>query len=120
MSVVLHNRDLASLVPRRAADRLRAFRREVEKALKGRVTGVTLFGSRARGDAGRDSDYDVAVFVADLNDRRAVDHLLSDIAYPHVLSGFHIQPVSVPADFLDDPLSGGLALSIRRDGLMIS
>jgi uncharacterized protein len=30
---------------------------------------VVLFGSRGRGDAREDSDYDVAVFVKDLTDR---------------------------------------------------
>jgi predicted nucleotidyltransferase len=30
---------------------------------------VVLFGSRARGDAHDDSDYDVAVFLRDLTDR---------------------------------------------------
>ena len=33
------------------------------------VARVTLFGSRARGDAEEDSDYDVAVFVRDAADR---------------------------------------------------
>ena len=36
-----------------------------------RVERVVLFGSRARGDAQDDSDYDVAVFLKDLNDRWA-------------------------------------------------
>jgi predicted nucleotidyltransferase len=30
---------------------------------------VVLFGSRVRGDAGPDSDYDVAVFLRDMPDR---------------------------------------------------
>ena len=34
-----------------------------------RLERVVLFGSRARGDAHPDSDYDVAVFVRDLADR---------------------------------------------------
>jgi len=34
-----------------------------------RIERVVLFGSRARGDAGEDSDYDVAVFLRDLTDR---------------------------------------------------
>ena len=36
-----------------------------------RVERVVLFGSRARGDAQPDSDYDVAVFLKDLADRWA-------------------------------------------------
>ena len=34
-----------------------------------RIERIVLFGSRARGDARRDSDYDVAVFLEDLQDR---------------------------------------------------
>lgn len=35
-----------------------------------RIERVVLFGSRARGDASPDSDYDVAVCLHDINDRR--------------------------------------------------
>ena len=34
-----------------------------------RIERVVLYGSRARGDARADSDYDVAVFLKDLGDR---------------------------------------------------
>ena len=41
-----------------------------------RIERVVLFGSRARGDAGEGSDYDVAVFLRDLTDRwRELDRL---------------------------------------------
>lgn len=33
-----------------------------------RVEAIVLFGSRARGDHGPESDYDVAVFLKDLSD----------------------------------------------------
>lgn len=38
-----------------------------------------LFGSRARGDAHSDSDYDIAVFLHDLGDRWGESHLLADL-----------------------------------------
>jgi predicted nucleotidyltransferase len=34
-----------------------------------RLERAVLFGSRARGDAGQDSDYDVAVFLREMVDR---------------------------------------------------
>lgn len=45
------------------------FRAALDQAYGARVERVVLFGSRARGDAHADSDYDVAVFLKDLGDR---------------------------------------------------
>lgn len=81
---------------------------------------MVLFGSRARGDARPESDYDVAVFVTDLRDRRSVDHALADTAYQHILAGVHIRPVAVPADFLDGRSRRGLAQTIARDGVIVA
>lgn len=51
-------------------------REMLEAAYGARLQRVVLFGSRARGDARPDSDYDVAVFLHDLTDRDAeVDRL---------------------------------------------
>ena len=68
-------------------DHLAAFKREVEAALPGQVTRVTLFGSRARGDAEDDSDYDVAVFRAGAADDLTVRGIVSDVAFPYKLDG---------------------------------
>ena len=52
------------------------FRQVLEEAYGPRLERAVLFGSRARGDAREDSDYDVAVFLHDLVDRDAeVDRL---------------------------------------------
>jgi uncharacterized protein len=45
---------------------LRRFRAALEEVYGERIERVVLFGSRARGDARADSDYDVAVFLKDL------------------------------------------------------
>lgn len=48
---------------------LMRFRCAVTEIYGDRVERVVLFGSRARGDAEPDSDYDVAVFLHDMADR---------------------------------------------------
>ena len=45
------------------------FRAALDELYGGRRERVVLFGSRARGDAHPDSDYDVAVFLRDLTNR---------------------------------------------------
>jgi predicted nucleotidyltransferase len=45
-----------------------------------RAERVVLFGSRARGDAHKDSDYDVAVFLRDMADRAAEMNRLADLS----------------------------------------
>jgi uncharacterized protein len=44
-----------------------------------RLDRLMLFGSRARGDARSDSDYDVAVFLTDMTDRLAEIYRLADM-----------------------------------------
>lgn len=48
---------------------LTRFRAALAEVYGDRIDRVVLFGSRARGDAQPDSDYDVAVFLRDMQDR---------------------------------------------------
>ena len=43
------------------------FRAALDKTYGTRIERVVLFGSHARGEAGPDSDYDIAVFLRDLD-----------------------------------------------------
>lgn len=49
---------------------LKRFRAALDELYGDRIERVVLYGSRARGDAREDSDYDVAVFLHDLRNRR--------------------------------------------------
>ena len=48
---------------------LKRLRAALDDLYGARIERVVLLGSRARGDAREDSDYDVAVFLRDLTDR---------------------------------------------------
>jgi predicted nucleotidyltransferase len=55
---------------------LKHLRRAHDELYGERIERAVLFGSRARGDANEESDYDVAVFLYDLTDRwRELDRL---------------------------------------------
>ena len=56
------------------------FRAALDVAFGDRIERVVLFGSRARGDSGPDSDYDVAVFLGDMDDRWTETKRLADIS----------------------------------------
>lgn len=55
------------------------FRAALDAVYGERLERVVLFGSRARGDAQAESDYDVAVFLRDLTDRWREARLLAGI-----------------------------------------
>jgi len=114
-------RTIESVLPPDAAARLLGYKRAVQRTVPS-VEKLILFGSRARGQAHPDSDYDVAVMVRDLVDRRGVRRLLSDLAYDHILNGFYIRPVVLPSGYLDTDGRGQteLAEAILRDGAEIT
>jgi predicted nucleotidyltransferase len=58
---------------------LRRFRAALAEIYGERLERVVLFGSRARGEARPDSDYDVAVFLKALPDRWAELDRLADL-----------------------------------------
>ncbi|MBF0563487.1 MAG: nucleotidyltransferase domain-containing protein, partial [Alphaproteobacteria bacterium] len=57
---------------------LTRFRAALDEIYGERIERVVLFGSRARGDARSDSDYDVAVFLKSLPDRGEELNRLAD------------------------------------------
>lgn len=93
---------------------LRDFKRRAEAALPGRIDHMTLFGSRARGNAHMASDWDVAVFFKD-NWRWADLQALSAISYDMLLqSGSDIQFVPLSPRAVATDMA--LRQAISRDG----
>jgi predicted nucleotidyltransferase len=64
---------------------LSRFRAALDEAYGSRIERVVLFGSRARGDGRPDSDYDVAVFLRDLDsfgkEARRIAEIETDILF---------------------------------------
>ena len=81
-----------------------------------RLERVVLFGSRARGDARTDSDYDVAVFVRDIVDRwQEVDRIVPVVTDIIDDTGAVIHAMPYRAGSYEDRTS--LMREIRRDGI---
>jgi uncharacterized protein len=95
---------------------LRRLRRALDALYGDRIERVVLFGSRARGDAGEDSDYDLAVFLHDLTDRWHELDRLADLRADFLEdAGVFIDAKPYPAGAYRDRTS--LMREIRREGV---
>lgn len=106
-----------------ATEHLIAFRRALDRALPGAVETVLLFGSRARGEARADSDYDLAVLLhGKLAARADVRARIADEAFEHMIDGYSLTPVALRGDYLT-PIGGRyrteLARRIAQDGVQV-
>jgi predicted nucleotidyltransferase len=95
---------------------LRRYRAALDELYGDRIERVVLFGSRARGDAHADSDYDIAVFLKSLPDRWAEIDRLASLRVDflgEVDAFFDTKPYAASAWLERTPLMR----EIRRDGV---
>jgi predicted nucleotidyltransferase len=96
---------------------LQRFRDAVAELYGPVLDRVVLFGSRARGDAKEDSDYDVAVFLRDMANRWAEWDRLTRLAIPFMDEDVVIQVV--PFRTSDFDRRTPIMHEIRKDGLTL-
>jgi predicted nucleotidyltransferase len=95
---------------------LRRFRAALDEIYGERIERVVLFGSRARGDAHEDSDYDVAVFLKGFADRwQEIDRIIPVVTDITDATGAVIHAMPYRAGAYDDRTS--LMHEIRREGV---
>ena len=97
---------------------LARFRATLAATYGARLDRIVLFGSRARGDAGQDSDYDVAIFLKALPDRWSELDRLADLRVrflDETGAFFDAKPFAAGAYDEESPLMG----EIRREGVTL-
>ena len=95
---------------------LKRFRAALDALYGDRIERVVLFGSRARGDAGDESDYDVAVFLKDFADRwQEIDRIVPVVTKILYEDGAFIHAMPHRAGSYNDRNS--LMREIRREGI---
>jgi len=95
---------------------LQGFRARLQDIYGERLARVVLFGSRARGEAREDSDYDVAVFLRGMSDRWAELHRLNPILTEFLFErGAVIQALPYDERRYDERSS--LMRDIREEGI---
>ena len=97
---------------------LDSFRQALTELYGPALERVVLFGSRARGDAKPDSDYDLAVFLKKIPDRRAEWFRLADLRLRILDAGGPFLE-AIPFEASDYDKRTPLMHEIRKDGLTL-
>ena len=91
------------------------FKRRAMQAMPRRIAKIVLYGSRARGDAREDSDWDVAVFIngrPKSKDRSILSHISFDLLME---TGKHVQ--AFPFPIRHEKLDYSFYRNVRADGI---
>jgi predicted nucleotidyltransferase len=92
------------------------FRRALSDVYGRKLEGVVLFGSRARGDARPDSDYDIAVFIREPDSFGEESGRLAEIETEILFeTGDVINALAFRAGSYEERT--GLMSELRRDGI---
>jgi uncharacterized protein len=106
-----------------AANAVEMIKRNTHAAYGADLLKIVLFGSRARGDAGPDSDIDLAVVLRGIRDRAAERDRLADIAYYAIVeTSVDVQALVVSEDEWEHPelhRNPNLIRAIQRDGFVV-
>ena len=95
---------------------LKRFCAALDELYGDRAERVVLFGSRARGDAREDSDYDIAVFIKDAGRLSDELHRLASVSTDILLdTGAVISAKPFPAGAYRERT--GFMHELRRDGI---
>ena len=95
---------------------LSRFRSALVATYGNRLQRIVLFGSRARGDARADSDYDIAVFLKEMKDRWNEFDRLADIETQITIdTGAVVHAIPYRADAYEDRTP--LMHEIREEGI---
>ena len=97
---------------------LQNFREALSELYGPALDRVVLFGSRARGEAGPDSDYDVAVFLRHVAPGMTEWKRLADLRTRFLESGGPFFD-AIPFRSSDYDRHTPIMAEIRRDGLML-
>ena len=95
---------------------LKRFRAALDALYGERIERVVLCGSRARGDHREDSDYDIAVFLYGLTDRRQEVHRIVGVETEILMdTGAVISAIPFPAGAYRERT--GFMHEVRLDGV---
>ena len=114
-------RDIANLLsltdPERRA--LHEFATRVRRRLGPKVAKITVFGSKARGEGGADSDVDVLVLLT-AEDRDARDEVVDEVVNVGLETGVFLSVITQSVSHYERSLRLGVpfALNVEDDGVL--